>query len=89
MQGQIMSEQADQHTFRVRRSQETVLAREDNPRLEWLTALSVILLLSLGLWSAIRMEPWPFGGVMHKAIGVLLILAPALWLAWQMLLFHP
>jgi len=30
-----------------------------------------------------------FGGVMHKAIGVLLILAPALWLAWQMLLFHP
>jgi hypothetical protein len=55
MQSQIMSEQADQHSFWIRRSQETVLAREDNPRLEWLTALSVILLLSLGLWSAIRM----------------------------------
>jgi hypothetical protein len=53
MQGQIMSEQADQHTFRVRRSQETVLAREDHPRLEQFTAVSVIPLLSLGLWSAI------------------------------------
>jgi len=25
---------------------------------------------------------------MYKAIGVLLILAPAPWLAWQMLTFH-
>ena len=52
MLSQTVSSQAYQPTLPLRRAQTVALAPENDPRLEALTGLSVIALLSLGLGSA-------------------------------------
>jgi len=52
MRSQTVSSQAYQPTLPLRRAQTVALAPENDPRLEALTGLSVIALLSLGLGSA-------------------------------------
>lgn len=55
MRSQTMSSEAYQPTLALRRAQTVALAPQNDPRLEALTALCVMALLSVGLASAVTL----------------------------------